>query len=209
MSHWTAERIAAERERVLSRRTIPANLPDVVSVALVGMSFVDGYPLNVRHLERLLSERYWDDPDNPSPVPGLLRHRPDNEYDRNAVEVHFGDVVPSMLGHLPRAVAARIAPDLAAGVEWRCELVGVRTHPDNPGNPGVDVRLTRCEPTIEPGSATVEDVIREAVAKEGWGVVNYELVTRDLSVPDGIEAMRAALVEVYIQERQTRTGGLV
>jgi hypothetical protein len=192
-----------QRERILNRTSVPADLPPVVTCALVGLSFVPGYPLNVRAAERLLSKRYWACPDDPEPVSCILHRNPGNEYDTNAIEVHAVEVPGAdhgMLGHLPRAVAKRLAPDLDSGVEWSAVVSGVRTHPANPDNPGVDVRLTRA-PVIEPGTATVDDVIAEAVNAMSWAEINFELATRDLPAPDGIEALRVALIAIYRSER--------
>jgi hypothetical protein len=183
---------------------VAPSLPAEVSCALVGMSFVPDYPMNVRHWEREMSRRYWEDPDAPDAVVGWLRRNPDNQYDPNAIEVHFGEGEDSILGHLPRNVARKIAPEMDAGIAWSVTMTGVRTHPQNVDNPGVDVRLARGSDLFAPGTATIDDVIRESVGEMPWSEVNYELATRDLEVPKDIEAMRTMLAEVYIQERNEK-----
>jgi hypothetical protein len=177
---------------------VAPGLPESFSCALVGMSFVRTYPGNVRVIERRLAENYWANPDAPEPVACLLRRNPGNEYDTNAIEIREDD--GDMLGHLPRGVAARLTPEMDSGVRWSAVVTGVRTHPDNPDSPGVDVRLTR-QPMVT--GSTVDDLIRESVSEMKWGEVNYELATRSLPVPDDLGAMRAALAEVYIAERNT------
>jgi hypothetical protein len=111
----------------------------------VGLSFVDAYPANLHQLAALLEDRErssgWQAVNEGDVTPGLpavLVRNPDNEFDPNAVEVH----VPvlgrrtGMIGHVPAAVAARLAPSMDGGAEWAARLVRVLVtdgHPDRPG----------------------------------------------------------------------------
>jgi HIRAN domain len=202
-AHPGLTQVQEKRERILNRSTVPVDLPDVISCALVGMSFLPDYPACTRRVERKLSEAWWENQED-VPLPGFLRRNPHNEHDPNAVEAHVRHMVPSMLGHLPRAVAARLAPEIDNGIEWSCEIAKVRVDLDNPDNPGVDVRLTRQAPA--PGTSTVDDVIVESVGEMDWAMLNFELATRSLPVPDSLDDMRAALIEVYRNERANKKG---
>lgn len=192
----SAVKAQEQRERILNRSTVPADLPDSITCALVGLTFNVGYPANVRKVERALAANYWESPDAPIPFEVDLRNLA-NEYDANAVEVR--DPNFEILGHLPRAVAARLAPEMDDGITWSAVVVSVRTHPDNPNNPGVDVRLTRGA-MIPTGTATIDDVIAESVGEMSLSEVEWELATRSLPVPPADE-MRSALIEVYRSER--------
>lgn len=195
-----AEGVAADRQRILDRTTISPALPDAIESAVVGLTFVDDYPANVRRLERYMVERFWTAGADAEPIPLVLVRNPANTFDANAVEVHSPSAV-GMIGHLPRKVAAAVAPEIDAEIDWRCDLIAVRTHPDHVDNPGIDVRLTRVQVSPEAHADPVEAVIAESVAERGWAEVNFELATRDLPVPEGLPAMRAALISVLIAER--------
>lgn len=102
-------------------------LPDVFTAKVVGMSFVDGYPHNIVALGET-NDRVLD-----------LRHNPSNEFDDNAIEVWRAD---SMIGHLPRAAAARVATEIRDGVAWQAQVIEVLIDPNHTDNPGL---LIRCE----------------------------------------------------------------
>jgi hypothetical protein len=99
-------------------------LPDTFVAKVVGMSFVDGYPANIRELRNI------------DGVTFELRHNPLNEYDSNAIEVRLAD---QMIGHLPRSAAFRVVQD---GNAWSAQLIEVLEHPEHQDNPGL---LIRCE----------------------------------------------------------------
>lgn len=100
-------------------------LPDTFTAKVVGMSFVDDYPANVRELA--------------ADATLMLRHNPDNEYDDNAIEVlHDG----RMIGHLPRTAAARVATEVRDGTGWCATVAEVLIDPNHTDNPGL---LIRCE----------------------------------------------------------------
>jgi len=148
------DRLEALRRRELDRlesnpRKQPLRSGSIVPV--VGVSFAtwpDGspaYPENVEILDRAQFVALWRG-EEPEPAHVTLVRQPDNPVDANAIEVRCQlgpDPRAVPLGHLPRAVAWRLAPELDDGVPWVAELVGVRTNPHHPDRPGVDVRLVR------------------------------------------------------------------
>lgn len=99
---------------------------------VVGVTFVDDYPTNLHRLAILHTHRRED-------IELHLVRNPNNPYDSNAVEVRY---MVYMLGHLPKEVAARIAPLLDAGNEITATVFQVRISPENLNNPGLDVMLT-------------------------------------------------------------------
>lgn len=117
-----------------------ATIPGALGAKIVGLSFVDDYPSNLHALAVLHgTER------EPRLV---LRRNPDNPHDANAVEVRAerppdrpGE--PIMLGHLPRALAARIAPELDAGEPWHVAAWQALEHPQHPNQPGLSIDLRR------------------------------------------------------------------
>jgi hypothetical protein len=74
-------------------------------------------------------------------IPASLRRDPTNEHDTNAICVDVDEV--GQVGHLPALLAARVAPEMDAGVVWTAELTDVLVHPDHPLNPGLTVRIAR------------------------------------------------------------------
>lgn len=100
------------------------NLPVTPVYPVVGMSFINLYPHNVRQLSR--ESHIW-----------LVRD-PENPYDGNAVRVHSN---VGILGHLSKEKAAEIAPRLDAGERFLVNLYRVRVSPENPENPGLDITI--------------------------------------------------------------------
>ena len=72
----------------------------------------------------------------PEPLSIVLVRNPANEHDTNAVEVHQPAV--GMLGHLPRDIAARVAPWLDAGHLLRVGVASVLVMPGEEDNPVPD-----------------------------------------------------------------------
>lgn len=108
-----------------------ATLPGFLSTKVVGMTFVDGYPANVH---RMCTEG----------CPGLVLVRePDNPHDPNAVAVAERDSTEGAIGHLPAALAGRIAPEIDAGQEWEIPMWEVLVSPGHVHNPGLSVTLNR------------------------------------------------------------------
>lgn len=103
-------------------------------VPVVGLTFVEGYPRNILSVGDL-----HRDPSRGGDIIVQLVRNPGNKYDSNAIEVRLDN---RMLGHLPKEVAARIAPKIDSGeVKYLATIYQVRISPDNPNQPGLDVLL--------------------------------------------------------------------
>lgn len=131
MNIWESLRQHANEIGVTEERW--SDLPETVEVVkVVGMSFISDYPQNIRSLLTLHANRKGD-------IIVQLVRNPGNKYDKNAIEVRLDN---RMLGHLPKDVAARLAPGIDDGsVKILATVHQVRVHPDNPQNPGLDVLL--------------------------------------------------------------------
>lgn len=111
---------------------VPRRLPDFSIVPVAGVTFSPGYPDNLTALERIAFA-------NRGQLPSCeLTREPTNEHDPNAVVV----TVPALaayghdpkLGHLSRALAARIAHEMDDGVAWAGQVIEVLTaRMDRPG----------------------------------------------------------------------------
>jgi hypothetical protein len=97
---------------------------------VVGVSFIPGYPDNIHNIRKAMEEGHKVSVD-------LVRN-PHNMYDSNAIEVR---TLGRMLGHLPREIAAKLAPLMDAGKQYKATVYQVRVSPDNPSNPGMDILL--------------------------------------------------------------------
>lgn len=127
------------------------SVPSLFKTKVVGVSFVPGYPDNMYALGSLAMERYLSEPGEifttettAEPIPAILIRNPDNEFDSNAIEVHvpsLGD--NTMIGHLARGVAAKVAPLMDSGDELAASIYLVAVHPDHPENPGIHVEIER------------------------------------------------------------------
>lgn len=108
---------------------------------VVGVSFQSAFPDNILALSDAAQEAHRVG----EPLSVVLVRNPANQYDANACEVHVpalgGDW--GMIGHLTRPIAARLAPELDAGVRWHAEVEAVLIHPDNPDNPGISITCSR------------------------------------------------------------------
>ncbi len=111
-----------------------ASLPGVLSTKVVGLSFAPRYPDNLHRLAELVAQRA-------APVLALVRD-PTNPADANAVAVRSA-ATGRHLGHLPAALAGRIAPELDAGATWVVESYEVLVAPGHEANPGLSLRLRR------------------------------------------------------------------
>ena len=145
--------------------------PRRFTVKVVGLTFVDdgrAYPDNVHRVREAHESRFAhfiDGRDDaapyqaffqigyaaaalPEPLPIVLIRNPSNEHDTNAVEVHQPSV-GGMLGHLPRDMAARVAPWLDAGNDLRVGVASVLVMPGQEDNPGVALCIERIDPEPE------------------------------------------------------------
>lgn len=122
--------------------TVPSSCP------LVGNSFIEGGRRYLRALH-LRQKRSGEN------TKVYLMRNPKNEYDSNAIEVWFVPEVPlegliqktakqakfsRMLGHLPKDVAAELAPLLDRGDKYQAEIY-VKLDPEHPEHPGATIYL--------------------------------------------------------------------
>lgn len=107
---------------------------------VAGVSFVDGYPDNITALNDAAVAATL----RGECLPALLVRNPDNPYDAKAIEVH-APTGGGMIGHLPRHVAARMAPRIDGGETIAAEITAVVIHPDHPDRPGIDVACWRVD----------------------------------------------------------------
>lgn len=108
---------------------------------LAGVSFAPGYPealFTLEHRLRFVEARTGGPP---AEVPVQLRRDPDNPVDSAAVAVCDPDL--GRLGHIPAGLAARLAPELDAGIVWRARVHNVAIHPVEPLHPGLEIHLER------------------------------------------------------------------
>lgn len=144
---WQADQdrdATGRREAARDRATTTHRLPDVVEVKAVGVTFAAGYPENL-HRVKEHAAAFGIILDGP-PERGRrglecsLIREPDNPHDSNAVLVLAGG---EPIGHLPRAIAARMAHELDSGVAWVADVVGIVYWPDKPEQPGIWIRARR------------------------------------------------------------------
>lgn len=115
-------------------------MPDAaIHVKTVGVSFIEAYPQNFLDLQAML----FDWPGN-EPCTAVLIRNPDNQYDSQAIEVH----IPALgergrVGHLPKVMAARIAPEMDAGVPWAAYVRNILVSPAKPQQPGIEITIQR------------------------------------------------------------------
>jgi len=119
-------------------RSLP--LPDVpITAKVVGVSFTKGYPENLLALKEHTDGRNLPE----EHLACVLVRNPDNVHDANAIQVHSPVPDIGMIGHVNAGMAARLAPELDAGIRWRAELLEVLIHPDHMDRPGITLRLSR------------------------------------------------------------------
>ena len=111
-----------------------ATLPGKLSSKTVGVQFEPGYPGILHTLAAVVDG-------GQTPLLKLVRD-PDNQFDPNAVAVRSAKK-GTHLGHLPAALAARIAPEMDAGVFWLIESYEVLVMPGHEDKPGLSLNLRR------------------------------------------------------------------
>lgn len=130
------------RDAELARRH-NTRMPSPFSTKVVGVSFVPSYPDNLYALDRSAIEAERDG----EPLVAVLVRNPDNEYDANAIQVH----VPALgdewgfIGHLTRPIAARMAPEIDAGLRWGGYVESVLIEPAHLDRPGISIRCVRVD----------------------------------------------------------------
>lgn len=111
-----------------------ATLPAKMSTKVNGLSFLDSYPGILLTLAAVVEL-------GRPPMLKLVRD-PDNQFDPNAVAVRSARK-GTHLGHLPAALAARIAPEMDAGAFWMIESYEVLVMPGIEHQPGLMLNLRR------------------------------------------------------------------
>lgn len=122
---------------------------------VVGLTFVPNYPANVEQVATMVNTAQVDalgwsgTADADAAVTVALVRNPENEYDENAIEVHVPTLgrKASMIGHVPRDLAARLAPSIDRGDVWAARIAAVLVDPEHPDRPGVEVVLSRVQQT--------------------------------------------------------------
>lgn len=109
------------------------------SIKVVGVSFVDEYPDNLLMALAAADEAH-------SAGEGLavvLTREPDNPHDPNAIAVHV-PAAGGKVGHVPREIAARMAPELDADPQsWIAEVGSILSDPSHPERPGISISCRR------------------------------------------------------------------
>ncbi len=111
-----------------------ATIPRSMSTKVVGLSFVPAYPNNLYDLNRQAEEgSVWE--------LELIRE-PNNTHDANAIVVRVA-VDMEVLGHVPAALAARLAPEIDGGATWKVTKWQVLVAFGHESNPGLTIDLER------------------------------------------------------------------
>lgn len=117
-------------------------LPDRVQTKAVGVTFNPDYPANLHYLAELQRQG----PATNAPLEASLVREPENPYDPNAIKVFTNG---RFIGHLPRAIAARMAPEIDAGTAWTAVVGEIVFLPDKPEQPGAWIVCTRIRALAE------------------------------------------------------------
>lgn len=125
--------------------------PKTRLIDVVGMSFIPSYPDNLLRLREICEKQSvtslggggdFGDDYEPEKLPAVIIRNPENEFDANACEVHIPALGrKGMVGHVPRDLAARLAPLMDAGVQVRGWVDFVRIMPGKESNPGLTIGI--------------------------------------------------------------------
>lgn len=110
---------------------------------VVGVSFVDPDNRKRALLRSLCEERDLVNPgdlDHPETIAVVLLRNPGNKFDANAIEVHV-PLLEGMLGHLPKEVAAKVAPFMDSGGQVAAALTGIFIAHAAPDNYGIGISV--------------------------------------------------------------------
>lgn len=130
---------AEQRDREVAR-TAGRKMVSPFTSKVVGVTFVPGYPDNLLDL----AQADVDAAAKGERLTAILRRNPNNEYDPNAIEVHVPAVGEhGFIGHITRPLAARMAPELDAGITWAAEVSDVLIDPDHLDRPGITINCKR------------------------------------------------------------------
>lgn len=135
-----AERLATlQRQRAqVAGSKVQSGLPRRLTTAVVGVTFADGYPANLTTLAAALGV-------HPEGLAATLVRDAGNPHDAKAVAVRVDAPALGRVGHLPRALAARIGPSIDDGAEWSATVTAVRVKSGHETSPGLDVHLERAD----------------------------------------------------------------
>ena len=147
----SVEDVQRERRDREVERSAGRKVTQPFACKVVGVSFVDAYPDNLYALDEAWSRSVLD---NDEPLVVILVRNPDNPYDANAIEVHVPALGEEwgMIGHLTRPIAARLAPELDAGHEWRAQVESVLIDPDHLDRPGISIKCAPAQKETEHGA---------------------------------------------------------
>lgn len=139
-----------------------------VEFKVVGLTFIEGYPDNLHRLRDIDEDRQRRALMHVSPadefgidsiglpaekIPVVLIRNPENEYDENAIEVHLPALGKNgMIGHVPRTLAAKLAPSIDRGDKWDAVLTTVLIDPEHEDKPGALVTI-ECVSRVAPAGA--------------------------------------------------------
>jgi hypothetical protein len=126
----------------MGRRVLPP-APVRFVVPVVGVTFAPGYPDTFHRINDLWVMRVLDG--EQEPLPAVLIRQPDNPDDPYAIAVGVPAAGAEPVGHLPRAVAMRLAPVIDAGVIYQAAVVTVRIVAEHIERPGMDLSVWRVE----------------------------------------------------------------
>lgn len=107
------------------------------NVKAVGVTFMDGYPDFFHRLAPAVERAAKES----KRLEARLTREPGNKYDTNAIVVEVPEI--GSIGHVPRDLAAKLAPHLDAGERWKCEIGAVLIHPDHLDRPGIDLLIQK------------------------------------------------------------------
>lgn len=107
------------------------------NVKAVGVTFMDGYPDFFHRLAPAVERAAKEG----KRLEARLLREPDNKHDGNAIVVKVPEI--GNVGHVPRGLAAKLAPHMDAGEQWACEIGAVLIHPDHLDRPGIDLVIQK------------------------------------------------------------------
>ena len=108
-------------------------------VRVAGVTFAPNYPSNLVAIGAAARLR---DAEGEPPLDCQLIRNPDNEHDANAIEVHvIGKNRTAMVGHINAKIASQLAPLIDGGEAWTATVMLVAFSPENPEQPGIEIRL--------------------------------------------------------------------
>ena len=106
---------------------------------VVGLTFVEGYPDNIHRMAQYPQASVGLDGKTGEGLSAVVIRNPANPHDANAIEVHVPSI-GGMIGHVPRQIAAELAPLLDGSQQYRVR-VWTRIDPNHPDKPGASVEL--------------------------------------------------------------------